>query len=150
MAANKIYTVVKDGEELDKVKTLAAAKKLADAEGAEVYSDGRCVYQASVEVSEGTETGALKDSVSVGGAEDPLEKEDKTNPTPAAEDKKAASVKYRLKALMNVREKPNGRIKDTLPEGTVVEVLLIENDWLHLVDGSFILYGRGEWAEKIG
>ena len=148
MAANKIYTVVKDGEELDKVKTLAAAKKLADAEGAEVYSDGRCVYQASVEVSEGTETGALKDSASVAG--ESLEKEDKTDPAPAAEDKKAASVKYRLKALMNVREKPNGRIKDTLPEGTVVEVLLIENDWLHLADGSFILYGHGEWAERIG
>jgi len=42
--ANKIYTVVKDGEELEQLKTLAAAKKLADAEGAEVYCDGKCVY----------------------------------------------------------------------------------------------------------
>ena len=38
--ANKIYTVVKDGEELEKLKTLAAAKKLADAEGAEIRPSG--------------------------------------------------------------------------------------------------------------
>jgi len=30
--ANKIYIVVKDGEELEKLKTLAVAKKQADAE----------------------------------------------------------------------------------------------------------------------
>ena len=35
MASNKTYTVVKDGETLKELKTLAAAKKLADAEGAE-------------------------------------------------------------------------------------------------------------------
>ena len=45
----KIYTVVKDGEELETLKTLTAAKKLADTEGAEVYSDGKCVYQGTVE-----------------------------------------------------------------------------------------------------
>ena len=41
--ANKTYTVVKDGEELKELKSLAAAKKLADTEGAEVFCDGKCV-----------------------------------------------------------------------------------------------------------
>ena len=50
--ANKIYTVVKDGEELEQLKTLTAAKKLADAEGAEVYCDGKCVYQGTVSPTE--------------------------------------------------------------------------------------------------
>ena len=49
--ANKIYIVVKDGEELEKLKTLAAAKKLADAEGAEVYCDGKCVYEGTVSLT---------------------------------------------------------------------------------------------------
>ena len=46
--STKIYTVVKDGLELDQLKTLAAAKKLADTEGAEVFCDGQCVYPAAV------------------------------------------------------------------------------------------------------
>lgn len=50
--ANKIYIVVKDGEELEKLKTLAAAKKLADAEGAEVYCDGKYVYEGTVSPTE--------------------------------------------------------------------------------------------------
>ena len=48
--ANKTYTVVKDGTELKELKTLAAAKKLADAEGAEVLCDGECVYQGTGKV----------------------------------------------------------------------------------------------------
>ena len=47
--ANKIYTVVKDGKELEKYKSLPAAKKRANAEGAEVFLDGKCVYQGVVE-----------------------------------------------------------------------------------------------------
>lgn len=50
--ANKIYIVVKDGEELEKLKTLAAAKKLVYAEGAEVYCDGKCVYEGTVSPTE--------------------------------------------------------------------------------------------------
>ena len=41
--ANKTYTVIKDGEELKELKSLTAAKKLADTEGAEVFCDGKCV-----------------------------------------------------------------------------------------------------------
>lgn len=37
----------------------------------------------------------------------------------------------------------------TRPEGTVVRVLSIENDWLHLANDGYILYGNGKWAEKI-
>ena len=33
MAKNKIYIVMKNGEELEQLKTLAGAKKLADVEG---------------------------------------------------------------------------------------------------------------------
>ncbi len=40
----KTYTVVKDGMELKELKTLPAAKKLADAEGAEVVCDGEVIY----------------------------------------------------------------------------------------------------------
>ena len=46
--STKIYTIVKDGLELDQLKTLAAAKKLADTEGAEVFCDGKCVYPVAV------------------------------------------------------------------------------------------------------
>ena len=52
--ANKTYTVVKDGEELKELKTLSAAKKLADTEGAEVFCEGECVYQGTVTGSEDT------------------------------------------------------------------------------------------------
>ena len=41
----KIYTVVKDGTVLKELKTLTAAKKLADVEGAEVLCEGERVYQ---------------------------------------------------------------------------------------------------------
>ena len=151
--ATKIYTVVKDGEELDKLKTLAAAKKLADAEGAEVYSDGKCVYQGVVETVEGTvEETVAKDAEPV---EAPAVEEVTAEPAvveePVAEkpEKKSDTpTQYRLKALMNVRANPNGRILKTLPAGTVVQVASIDNDWLHLTDGTFIFFQRGEFAEK--
>ena len=42
--ANKIYTVVKDGETVKELKTLTAAKKLADEQGGEVLCEGETVY----------------------------------------------------------------------------------------------------------
>lgn len=48
MATKKTYTVMKDGEEIEKLTTLTAAKKLADTEGAEVFCDGECVYKGEV------------------------------------------------------------------------------------------------------
>ena len=147
--ANKIYTVVKDGEELEKLKTLAAAKKLADTEGAEVYCDGKCVYEGTVSPVEDKSVEAV--------AEKSEETEIVTAPAIISEKPKQPDVpepateKYRLKSLMNIRKKPSldSTIIGTRPEGTVVRVLSIENDWLHLANEGYILYGNGKWAEKI-
>ena len=143
--ANKIYTVVKDGEELEQLKTLAAAKKLADAEGAEVFSENRCVYRGNLQVV----------SEAADGAE-----EKKTAATePAAvpvlvltETDKAKTAKYRLKALRNVRRKPskNAEIVAVKAEGALVQVTEVKDGWLHLEDNTWILYEGGRWAEKVG
>ena len=45
--ANKTYTVTKGGETVKELKTLTAAKKLADEQGGEVLCDGETVYAAS-------------------------------------------------------------------------------------------------------
>ena len=37
MASKKIYIVMKNGEEMERLNTLTAAKKLADTEGGEVF-----------------------------------------------------------------------------------------------------------------
>ena len=59
--------------------------------------------------------------------------------------------KYRLKALMNVRKRPrlDSDILGTKPAGTIVRVLGIEDGWLHLIDGSYILFEEGKYAEKV-
>jgi len=167
--ANKIYTVVKDGEELEQLKTLTAAKKLADAEGAEVYCDGKCVYQGTVSpteektaeaVAEKRAVEAEKPEVEANDVEKAAEGEQKEIVTavPVISEKpkqpdvpEPATEKYRLKSLMNFRKKPSldSTIIGTRPEGTVVRVLSIENDWLHLANDGYILYGNGKWAEKI-
>ena len=60
-------------------------------------------------------------------------------------------MKYRLKALMNVRVSPSLSSKKiaTLLPGTIVTVAKISNDWLHLSNGSFIFFGNGKYAEKV-
>ena len=67
-----------------------------------------------------------------------------------AKPRKTEGERYRLKNLMNVRERPSmeAAILGTIAEGTAVDVLKVEDDWLCLADGSFILYGGGRWAEK--
>ena len=59
--------------------------------------------------------------------------------------------KYRLKALMNVRVSPSlsSRKIATLLPGTIVTVAKIKDNWLHLTNGSCILYANGKYAEKI-
>ena len=110
------FIVVKDGTELKAYKTLPAAKKLADTEGAEVFHDGKCVYS-------GTET----------------------------EPEVPAPDKYRLKALMNVRKEPSVEAEKlrTLPAGTEVSVAALEDDWLKLEEGGYILFAGGKFAERI-
>ena len=127
MAATKTYVVVKDGEQLNELKTLAAAKKLADAEGAEVLCDGECVYQGTV-----TAAGETVPELSEAVTEAPVPQS------------------YTLTARMNIRQAPT---KDApklgiAQPGTVVQVVSIENDWLHLEDGTFILYEDGRFARK--
>ena len=130
----KTYTVVKDGIELKELKTLPAAKKLADAEGAEVVCEGEVVY-----IPEPTALdNEMPNDTTV---EDEVEKPVKETPTPDH---------YTLTARMNVRKEPDTsapklRIAE---KGAVVEVISVENDWLCIADGSFILYGGGKYATK--
>ena len=130
--ANKTYTVMKDGEELKELKTLAAAKKLADAEDAEVFCEGLCVYQGTAKDSEDT-VSELSDAVAQSPAKEPV--------TP---------VKYTLTAKMNIRKAPSktAEIAGIAEKGTVIDVAAIENDWLHLSDGTFILYEGGKFAVR--
>lgn len=132
MASNKTYTIVKDGEELKELKTLAAAKKLADAECADVLCEGECVYQGTVTGAEDTVT----DTVAKIAAEAPAK-------TPKPE-------KYTLTSRMNIRKAPS-KDADKLgiaEKGTVVEVAAIKDDWMHLTAGTFILYDSGKFSVK--
>ena len=115
-----LYTVMKDGAALKELKTLAAAKKLAEAEGAQVYAEGKCVYRpAAVATGFGEETAASSTlegtSTEKAGAEGTV-------------------GCYRLTHLMNVRSAPSMEAQKVgvLPAGTVVDVARVENDWLCL------------------
>ena len=128
MATNKIYIVVKDGEEMKELKSLAAAKKLADAEDATVVCNGATVYPETLDAAE-------PESVPV----------DLKEPEPE---------KYTLTSKMNIRLAPslNADKVGIAETGTVVEVLGIENDWLRVKNGAgvvFILFGGGEYAKKL-
>ena len=131
MAGNKTYTVMKDGETLKELKTLAAAKKLADAEGAEVLCDGRCVYQGAVSGAEDT----------VEDVSDAVEETDIETPAPEH---------YTLTARMNIRKAPslNAEKAGIAQKGTVVAVAAVEDDWMRLTNGTFILYAAGKYAVK--
>ena len=171
----KTYIIVKDGLELDQLKTLAAAKKLADTESAEVFCDGQCVYPSAVNaaavnpaaVNPGAESGMemdelLGDTAADGASTDEATADEAAADTPVdAQPEQPGPVgekgtaphaphRYRLKSLMNVRDRPslNGRILATKPEGTVVSVQSVDNGWLHLTDGRYILYA-GVFAEEI-
>ena len=130
----KTYIVRKDGETLKELKTLAAAKKLADAEGAEVFCEGECVYQAVVDPVSDT-LPAVEETV-----EEAVEE--------TVEQKPAT---YTLLRKMNVRKKPSltaAKVK-VLNAGATVEVTAVVDDWLHLADGTFILYEGGKNARKV-
>ncbi|MBR0161903.1 MAG: SH3 domain-containing protein [Oscillospiraceae bacterium] len=130
MATNKTYIVVKDGEELKEVKSLAAAKKLADAEGGTVVCNGSTVYPEVVD------------------AQIPSE------PAPVPVDQlEVAPEKYTLTAKMNIRTAPSLKADKAgvADAGTIVEVLGIEDDWLRVRNDAgevFILYGSGKYARK--
>ena len=133
--ANKIYTVMKDGEVLKELKTLAAAKKLADSEDAEVFCENLCVYAPDPDVGEDVE----EESAEEIAAPAPVE-------APAA----PIPEHYTLISKMNIRKAPSldAEKAGIAQKGTVVEVAVIKNDWLHLTDGTFILFGAGKFAVK--
>ena len=130
MASNKTYTVMKDGEVLKELKTMAA-KKLADTEDAEVFCGTLCVYAPDPDVGEDEESAAEV-------------------PMPAPVEAPAAPETYTLTAKMNIRRAPSLDAEKTgiAQKGAVVEVALIKDDWMHLTDGTFILYAAGKYAVK--
>ena len=132
MATKKTYIVMKNGEELKTLRILGDAKRLADEEGAEVFCDGVSIYRGVEEVIVHAEPIV---------AETPKQ----------VEVEEPVTEKYRLKTLMNVRKKASleSEILGTKPAGTVVRVLKVEDGWLHLIDGSFILFEDGRFAEKL-
>ena len=140
MGAKKTYVVKKDDEIIEQFKTLVAAKKLADMAVAEVFCDGELVYAGTAKQAQ-----EVLETVLVHA--DPVVAEKPKQP----EVTEPATERYRLKALMNVRKKPSldADILSTKPESTVVRVLAVENGWLHLIDGSFILFEYGKYAEKL-
>ena len=167
-ATNKNYLVIGgNGEELKTVKTLAAAKKLADAEGGSVLVDGECVYRAAVETVEATVEETVEPTVEVeetqpeatpveqpGEPEDQLTEdvvEEVVEEQPEEPVDADQPARYRLKTLMNIRKEPStsARKIGTAKQDTVVEVKEVKKDWLYLTDGTFILYGGGEFAEKV-
>ena len=139
MGAKKTYVVKKDDEIIEQFKTLVAAKKLADMAVAEVFCDGELVYAGTAKQAQEVLETALVHA-------DPVVAETSEQ----SEVTELAKERYRLKTLMNVRKNPSldADILSTKPENSVVRVFGIENGWLHLMDGSFILYENGKYAEK--
>ena len=129
--ASKTYTVIKDGETVKELKNLAAAKKLADMENAEVFCEGLCVYAPDPAVS-GDDEASIDD------------------PEPVVRPELTKPQKYTLTAKMNIRKAPSldARKLGIAEKGKIVEVLSIDNDWLHLTDNTFILYEGGRFATK--
>ena len=165
---NITYFVKKDGEIIKELKSLSAAKKIAMAESADVYCGDELVYSAhgtdkevnngsekeesvsvEKEVNNDTENVSLYDKEKQINNSAEKESDHSADPVSSADDDRA--VKYRLKALMNVRTSPSlsSRKIATLLPGTIVTVANIKNGWLYLTNGSFILYGNGKYAEKI-
>ena len=150
--ANKTYFVKKDGEIIKELKSLSAAKKIAQAESADVYCGDELVYSShgtDKEVNNDTDNASLHDTEKEINNSAEKESDHSADPVSSADDDRA--VKYRLKALMNVRTSPSlsSRKIATLLPGTIVTVANIKNDWLHLTNGSCILYANGKYAEKI-
>ena len=143
--ANITYFVKKDGEIIKELKSLTGAKKIAQAENAEVYCGDELVYPNQGETDNQTEAPNTVETQIDEGVETQIDDGEEKQIDDAVE------MKYRLKALMNVRVSPSlsSRKIATLPPGMIVTVANIKNDWLHLTTGSFIFYGNGKYAERV-
>ena len=162
MATNKTYVVYgAEGQELKTLKSLAAAKKLADAEGGTVLSDGECVYKATQVVAEEQVVEQTEEQVveqeekhteeqETVEAEEPVAGQTEEPVAEKTEEQPIRKQKYVLLSLMNIRSKPSMRapIIGQARPGTVVIAQSVENDWLNTADG-YILYGDGKYAEKV-
>ena len=147
--ANRTYFVKKDGEIIKELKSLSAAKKIAQAENAEVYCGDELVFSPSN--GEKEEAGAVETEAPTTVEKQVDDGAEKQIDESAEKQIDGVEMKYRLKALMNVRVSPSlsSRKIATLPPGTIVAVANIKNDWLHLTNGTFIFYGNGKYAEKM-
>ena len=136
--ANKIYIVMKDGETIKELKNLPAAKRFADTESAEVFCEGECVYAPDTIMADQNLEHSLETLEEIPEPKAPVKVET------------IASEKYVLTAKMNIRKAPSLKSKSIgiAEKGTVVEVTEIQNGWLYLLDGTFILYEGGKWARK--
>lgn len=159
---DKNYTVLdSNGKEIKTVKSLSIAKKMANSEKGSVLCDGECVYRSAepetaekptenhVEPEKSSEESAEQEKSSEKAPEKP-----KTPAKPETPAEKPAAPKepetYRIKELMNVRSAPSLTASKlgTISPGTEVSVVAVENNWLHLVDGTFVLYDSGKYAER--
>ena len=145
--------------QLARYRVLGNAKtKAEDNPGYCVFAeDGTCVYSPVAEETEveaeQTETEQAENAQT---EERPSAEEEVTLGEAVADaveetTKGAPPESYRLLTLMNVRRQPslNAEKIGTLPEGTIVLVVAVENDWLHLADGTFVLCDGGRFAEKV-
>ena len=155
--ANKTYTVEKNGEKLKELKTLAAAKKLADAEGAEVFCEGECVYQGST----APVTPAVEETAVEATVEETTESSETAESAFILDEQglswimsrlKKRPVRFFLLRKMNVRKEPSlsAEVLKVMKRGTDITVKDIQNDWLCLTDGNFILFENGKNAFPMG
>ena len=147
--ANRNYVVKKNGEIIKELKSLTGAKKIAQAENAEVYCGDEMVYSSSD--GEKEEAGTVETEAPTTVEKQVDDGAEKQIDESAEKQIDGVEMKYRLKALMNVRVSPSlsSRKIATLLPGTIVTVVNIKNDWLHLTNGSFIFYSNGKYAEKM-
>lgn len=151
-----VYVIMKNGAKIKTAKNLNSAKEIADKEEAEVFVNGKCVYPNPTIAEETVST--PEPAITEEGPEPNLTQEtaeeiDGKEPEAVQAEEVPETTPYRLKALMNIREKPSVRSKKlgTAKSGTVVEVYEIKYDWMKIKwrDGfAFVLYQNGKFAEK--
>lgn len=152
----KEYSVKKGGEEHGVFASLSEAKDLAEAELANVYCDGDCLYKTLTDGVTKVTVEENPEDDEEGQAPDPsqenTDEKETGEPEETGESGESKAGTYRLTEKMNVRNRPSdirGAVVAVLPAGTKVEVTDIVKDWLYLADGTYIYYSGGKFAEKL-
>ena len=123
--ASKTYIVMKDGEETGKLKTLTAAKKQADEEGAEVFCGGKCVYRGKNVSSEGTGGSSAAGKAATEGTAEASVYETQASVLPAdkaEEEPKPEPVKDETEQAI-IKAEPVVAKKPSQPETEPVEIV---------------------------